>query len=163
MARVELLRPLPELLREHAELRGDKVAFSDDDRGVTYADLEARTRRLAGHFVRWGLTRGGRVAICLGNVTEAVEGYLAAVRAGGVAVPMNPRSTDGELRHLLEDSGAEIVIAGTSVLDRVRRLAPRSGPPRPVAVAAQAGGESSDEPGAASSFDALATTEQKRF
>ncbi|MCK9873775.1 AMP-binding protein [Nocardiopsis dassonvillei] len=159
MARTELLRPLSELLREHAGLRGDKVAFSDEHRGVTYADLEARTRRLAGHFARMGLTRGGRVAICLGNSVEAVEGYLAAVRAGGIAVPVNPRSSNDELRHLLEDSGAEIVIAEPRLLDQVQRPDLFPCPPRMVAVTVRTRGTTSEAAEDAPSFNTLAVTE----
>ncbi|MEK8172430.1 AMP-binding protein [Streptomyces sp. M19] len=82
-----------------------KVAFADDRRSVTYAELETRTRRLAGHLVRLGLGRGDRVALCLGNSVAMVERYLAVVRAGGVGVPVNPQSAPAELEYLLADSG----------------------------------------------------------
>ena len=50
MLRAELIRPLPDLLRAHAARCGAKVAFSDPWRSVSYAALELRTRRLAGHL-----------------------------------------------------------------------------------------------------------------
>ncbi|WP_236005598.1 type I polyketide synthase, partial [Amycolatopsis pittospori] len=151
MARSELIRPLSELLRAHAGRRGDKVAFSDGRREVTYAELEARTARLAGHLVARGLTRGGRVVIWLDNSVEVVEGYLTAVRAGGVGVPVHPRSSDAELAHILEDSGAEVVITGPAQLAQLRRVTGTDGPIVLVTGSGTTAG--------VRSFEELATTE----
>ncbi|UOZ02750.1 type I polyketide synthase [Amycolatopsis sp. WQ 127309] len=122
MLRTELIRPLPELLRAHAEEFGDKTAYSDARRGVSYAELELRTRRLAGHLADLGLRRGDRVAIYLGNCVEAVESYFAITRASAIGVPLNPQSADAELRHFLSDSGAAVVITDPQHLDQVRRV-----------------------------------------
>ncbi|SDH42033.1 type I polyketide synthase [Pseudonocardia oroxyli] len=113
--RSELIRPLPDTLRAHAAGSGTTIAFRDARRAVTYAELEARTGRLAGHLVAGGLARGERVAILLGNSVEVIESYLAATRAAAVGVPVNPHVTAGELDHLLRDSGARVVVT-----DRVR-------------------------------------------
>ncbi|MGH3758121.1 SDR family NAD(P)-dependent oxidoreductase [Actinophytocola sp.] len=104
------VRPLPDLLRSHAERAGGKVAFRDDRRAVTYADLERRTRWLAGHLAGVGVGRGDRVAVCLDNGVAVVESLLAITRAAAVGVPLNPRASDAELTHLLDDSGAAAVI-----------------------------------------------------
>ncbi|MDA3647918.1 SDR family NAD(P)-dependent oxidoreductase [Saccharopolyspora indica] len=122
MLRSELIRPLPELLRAHALRRGEKVAFADADRSVTYADLERRTARLAGHLVAAGLPRGARILIWLNNSVEAIEGYLTAVRAGGVGVPVHPRTSADELEHLLRDSGARAVLTDAAHLPQLREV-----------------------------------------
>ena len=108
--RAELIRALPLVLREHADSFGEKVAFQDDKRAVTYGELEARTRRLAGHLAGLGVRRGDRVMICLRNSVETLESYLAILRAGAVGVPVNPASTAAELDYLLADSEAVVVI-----------------------------------------------------
>ncbi|GHI52684.1 hypothetical protein Srubr_25300 [Streptomyces rubradiris] len=108
--RAELIRALPLVLREHADNFGGKVAFEDAERAVTYADLEARTRRLAGHLAGLGVRRGDRVMICLRNSVEMLESYLAILRADAIGVPVNPASTDFELDYLLADSEAAVVI-----------------------------------------------------
>ncbi|MFE7275928.1 SDR family NAD(P)-dependent oxidoreductase [Streptomyces sp. NPDC057623] len=141
--RADLIRPLPELLRTHAALRGTKVAYSDVRREVTYTELERRTARLGGHLVALGLPRGARVAILLGNRVEMVESYLAVNRAGGVGVPVNPHSSDAELLYVLTDSDAHVVITDAAHAEQVRALLPPG--PRHLVVAGDARGTLSYE------------------
>ncbi|MGW7463568.1 beta-ketoacyl synthase N-terminal-like domain-containing protein [Streptomyces xantholiticus] len=122
MTRVEDIRPLSEVLRDHARERPDKVAFADEERQVTYAELEVRTGRLAGHLAGHGLGRGDRVMILLGNSVENVESYLAVTRAAAVGVPVDPQSTDAELAHRISDSGARFVITDGTHLEQVERM-----------------------------------------
>ncbi|MFF3374985.1 SDR family NAD(P)-dependent oxidoreductase [Streptomyces sp. NPDC002680] len=121
MTRDELIRPLPELLKAHAERSPSRVAYADDERDVTYAELERRTGQLAAYLAGAGVRRGDRVAILLGNRVEMVESVLAGVRAGAVGVPLNPRSSDAELAHFLEDSGASVVVTDRAHLARLNR------------------------------------------
>lgn len=122
MRRDELIRPVPELLKEHAERAPQRVAYADSTRSVTYAELERRTRALGSYLTRTGLRRGDRVAICLGNRVETVESCFAVLRAGMVGVPLNPRSSDAELARFLQDSGAAFVLTDAAHLARLRRL-----------------------------------------
>ncbi|MFJ7044361.1 SDR family NAD(P)-dependent oxidoreductase [Streptomyces sp. NPDC101112] len=131
--RADLIRPLPELLRAHAALRGTKVAYSDERRAVTYGELERRTAWLGGHLVGLGLPRGARVVLLLGNRVEMVESYLGVNRAGCVGVPVNPHSSDAELLHVLTDSDAHAVITDTAHAEQVRALLP-AGPRHLVVV-----------------------------
>lgn len=122
MTQVEDIRPISEVLRGHALDRPDKVAFADEERAVTYARLAERTGRLAGHLADQGVRRGDRVAILLGNSVTTVESYLAITRAAAVGVPVNPQSSDAELTHQLDDSGARFVITDDVHLDQVERM-----------------------------------------
>ncbi|KMS77169.1 DNA-binding protein [Streptomyces viridochromogenes] len=124
MRRDDLIRPVPELLKEHAARAPRRIAYADSSRSVTYAELERRTRALGACLTRTGLRRGDRVALCLGNRVETVESCLAVLRAGMVGVPLNPRSSDAELAHFLRDSGAAFVITDAAHLAQLRRLGP---------------------------------------
>ncbi|MFI7400644.1 type I polyketide synthase [Streptomyces sp. NPDC049541] len=149
-----LIRPLPELLKAHAGEAPSRVAFADDVRAVTYAELEERTGRLAAYLARTGLRRGERVAICLGNCVETVESVLAVVRAGAVGVPLNPRSSDAELAHFLEDSGASVLVTDPGHLARLHRPAP--GRRRPRILLTGPGPLPEDAPDGTVLFDAIA-------
>ncbi|HKS46979.1 MAG TPA: class I adenylate-forming enzyme family protein [Amycolatopsis sp.] len=122
MLRVELIRPVPQLLTEHAERFGDKVAFCDDHRAVTYAGLAERTRRLAGHLVAAGVARGDRVLIYLDNSAETAESYLATTRASLVGVCVNPDAAPAEIGYMFTDSGARVAITDEAHLAHVEAL-----------------------------------------
>lgn len=122
MLRVDLIRPVPRLLTEQAQLLGDKPAFRDDRRTVTYRQLADRSRRLAGHLVAAGAAPGERVFICLDNSVETAESYLMTTRASLVGVCVNPDSAPTELAYLLADSGARVVITDPAHLGRLREL-----------------------------------------
>ncbi|MEE6269807.1 type I polyketide synthase [Streptomyces diastatochromogenes] len=140
----DIVTPLPELLGDHARRLGDKVCFQDPFRRVTYRDLARRTARLAGHLAGLGVARGDRVAVLLGNRVEAVEGLLAVTRASGVGVPLAPGSSAEELTHLLDDSGARVLLTDDASLTRRPTLSSRPG----LTVVVAEGGD--DEGGAGS-------------
>ncbi|MFI8932325.1 type I polyketide synthase [Streptomyces sp. NPDC053474] len=154
--RTDLIKPLPVVLVENAARFPDKAAFEDDRRAVTHGDLEARTRRLAGHLAALGVARGDRVALCLGNTVATVESYLAVVRAGAIGVPLNPASALAELEYALADSGATAVITDPA---RARRL--RSSPAMAPATTLLVTGEEPEavEGPGAHAYDRLAVTE----
>ncbi|WP_324786269.1 beta-ketoacyl synthase N-terminal-like domain-containing protein, partial [Streptomyces sp. H51] len=156
MLRTELIQPLPRLLAAHANRFGDKVAYRDARRAVSHAELDRRTGRIAGHLAALRLQPGDRAAILLGNCVESVESYLAIVRAAAIGVPLNPRSTDTELAHLLGHSGARVVITDRAHLDQVRRVLgtlPVAGDPVRIVLTG------AEHPVGTVSFEKLATTE----
>lgn len=113
------VRSVPELLAGNALRQGEKVAFADDRRAVSWAELERRTAGLA---VGLGVGRGERVAFCLDNSVELVEGLLATVRAAAVGVPLSPRGTDAELAALLADCDPSLIVTDRRQLPRIARL-----------------------------------------
>ncbi|MFI5519894.1 SDR family NAD(P)-dependent oxidoreductase [Streptomyces platensis] len=122
--RTELMRPLDELLLRHAGRCADQTAFSDARRSLTYAALEQRTARLAGHLADLGLDRGGRAVLYLDDGVDMREGSLAVLRSAAVGVPLTPHLTDAELAHLLDDSGADVLITAPALADQVLRVLP---------------------------------------
>ncbi|MFF7981112.1 SDR family NAD(P)-dependent oxidoreductase [Streptomyces sp. NPDC007901] len=113
------MRPVAELLVENSVRRGGKIAFADDRRAVSWAELERRTGRLAAGM---GAARSARVAFCLDNGVELAEGLLATVRAGAVGAPLSSRATDAELAELLADCDPAVLVTDRHHLARVARL-----------------------------------------
>ncbi|EFL28210.1 erythronolide synthase, modules 5 and 6 [Streptomyces himastatinicus ATCC 53653] len=124
---------------------------------MTYAALEERTGRLAGHLARLGVRHGDRVALPLGNRVEMIESYLGVLRAGAIGVPLDPRATDAELAYFLEDSGATAIVAEEALLPRI--APPADGPPRLTVVVAATDRLPGDAPTGAVLFEALAGTD----
>nr|ALI94179.1 AslA [Streptomyces sp. XZQH4] len=158
----DLITPLPVILSENAGRFPDKIAFEDDRYAVTYRELDARTRRLAGHLVDLGVRRGDRVALCLGNSVAMVEGYLAVVRAGGIGVPINPQAAPAEIKYLLDDSAAAFALTGTAHAETFLQSIPRATGRVSVVVAGAPGaraGHMLPLPPGTVPFEELAATE----
>ena len=83
---------------------------------LSYRELWDASARVAGGLREAGVGRGDRVAIRLGNRVDWVLGFLGALMAGGVAVPVNTRFTDSEARYVIDDSGAKVVLSPGSPL-----------------------------------------------
>ncbi|CAJ1494409.1 fatty-acid--CoA ligase FadD5 [[Mycobacterium] kokjensenii] len=94
----------------HAEMRPDAVAFRCRGVDTTWAQLHDRTERLADALYRRGIRFGDRVLIVMLNHTEYIEATLAINTLGAIAVPVNFRLTDPEIRYIVSDSGAKGVI-----------------------------------------------------
>jgi 2-furoate---CoA ligase len=98
------------MLRHAALRRPGAEAVVHDATRLTYAELDRRTDALAGGFHGLGVERGDRVLIALKNRLEHVLAYWALQKIGGVPTPVNFRLAPGELRYVLEDSGARVVL-----------------------------------------------------
>ncbi len=115
--------PLAQLLTSAAAEAPDRVALVEARTGrrVTWAELDAEVDRVAAGFDGLGLVAGYRVVIALPNRVEFVTTYLGALRAGLVAVPVNPRSATGELVRLVADCGARVVVADAATVTIARQ------------------------------------------
>ncbi|WP_405643884.1 acyl-CoA synthetase [Streptomyces sp. NBC_00019] len=84
----------------------DRPALRFGDRSLTYAELATATGLLAR-----GLRGAGRVAVWATPTLETAVAVVAALRAGVPAVPLNPKSGEKELGHILSDSAPSLVLA----------------------------------------------------
>jgi 3-oxocholest-4-en-26-oate---CoA ligase len=112
------------VLETVVDVVGDGTAIVHGPRSVTYAELDRRAARLAGHLIERGIGRDARVAIGLYNGVEYVESVLAVFKVGAVPVNVNYRYREAELTHLLTDSGAEALIFDAALDDRVAAVVP---------------------------------------
>src|ERR1700751_3270934 len=110
MLHIDLIAPIPELLRRQAAARGSKCAFRDAQTALTYAELCDRTGKLAGHLGDNGIATGDAVAVMLPNSVAWVESCFAITRAGGVGVPIPYDATEAEISYRLTDADCKAVI-----------------------------------------------------
>ena len=97
-------------IREFAQAQPEQAAVIDGDRTLTYAELDARTNRLAHVLLDAGLPTGTSVALLLGNRAEYMEAAAGIARAGLVMVPLNPRMTVPEVEYIVGHSEARAMI-----------------------------------------------------
>ncbi|MBA2805934.1 acyl-CoA synthetase [Streptomyces sp. KM273126] len=83
----------------------ERPALRFGERSLTYAELAAAAGALAGR-----IQGAGRVAVWATPTLETAVGVVAALLAGVPAVPLNPKSGDSELGHVLRDSRPALVL-----------------------------------------------------
>src|SRR5690348_14995442 len=81
---------LPVILARQAKRVPDRTAIQFYGRAVTFKELDSAVGRLAGFLQSRGLVAGDRVAIFLENCPQFAIAYYATLRAGGIAVCLNP-------------------------------------------------------------------------
>ena len=105
---------IDEHLRRMAEEFPDQVAYTVVDAGtLTFSQWDGEANAMARGLAGIGLRPGDRVGIHLDPAAALrwLVSYTAVHRAGGVAVPMNPKLAPAEVRHVLTHSGATAVVA----------------------------------------------------
>jgi acyl-CoA synthetase (AMP-forming)/AMP-acid ligase II len=129
---------LADAVRRAAADRADHPALIWADRTTTWAEFDAAVDHAAGALLELLPSPGGqpstpagentggrpaRVAIALANSPDFAIALFATLRAGLVAVPVNPLFTAPELRHVLADSETALLIATDRVCDLVAGMA----------------------------------------
>lgn len=107
---------LPVFPLDHLPLFGEPTApaLIIREKVFSYEELNLRIGRLAGWLAGKGLEAGDRVATWLGKGEIACLMPLAAVRAGLVHVPVNPLLKAAQVAHIIEDSGAQLLITNAA-------------------------------------------------
>jgi fatty-acyl-CoA synthase len=113
-------RSLWQCLTHSAERHPDKPAIVFYDSVLTYAELVRQAEALAGWLQRTAhVRRGDRVLLFSQNCPQFVVATYAVLRADAVVVPANAMWTADEVMHLVQDSGAEVVLVAQELLERV--------------------------------------------
>ncbi|MET7916224.1 acyl-CoA synthetase [Streptomyces avermitilis] len=96
-----------------------RPALRFGDRALTYAELATAAGSLAAR-----ISGSGRVAVWATPTLETAVGVVAALLAGVPAVPLNPKSGESELGHILTDSAPSLILAaaGDELPSAVREL-----------------------------------------
>jgi len=102
--------PLFEFLSSTARKYPDNIAFSCQERKLSFGELNDQASRLAAGLHELGIKRGDSVVLFLQNSLEFLIGYYGILKAGGIVVLSNPLYKGGELRHQLNDSAAIAII-----------------------------------------------------
>ena len=76
----------------------------------TFGELDTRSNRLAQVLAARGVTAGDRVAFCLPNRVTVIDLWLAVVKLGAIAVPINVLYRGREIAHILADAAPSAVV-----------------------------------------------------
>lgn len=104
----------PQLLAQQARVSPNDTAVVDGKHSITYQELEARSSELAGALRLRGVVRGALVGVYAQRSIPLVVGALAAMKAGGAYLPLDPVHPRERIAIQLADSQATILVAAES-------------------------------------------------
>lgn len=110
-----------EVCDKHRQRSNDIALFYENDRGdtksFTFGQIKSLSDRFANALRALGVSRGDRIAIILSQRVETGIAHLAIYKIGAIALPLSILFGRDALEYRLRDSGAKVVITGTSHSD----------------------------------------------
>jgi 4-hydroxybenzoate-CoA ligase len=101
---------------------GDKPAFVDPTRSLTYGPLQRATNLVAGVLTGLGLEQENRIALLMPDTVDFPAVFWGAIRAGIVPVCLNTMLTTDQYRYMLSDSRAKALVVAAPLLPLVQPL-----------------------------------------
>ncbi|MCW3476645.1 benzoate-CoA ligase family protein [Limobrevibacterium gyesilva] len=121
------------------EGRGERLAFADPARSLSYAGLQAACSRFATALARAGVGRERRVVLIMQDTVDFPVAFWGALQAGVVPVPVNTLLPHEQIGYILADSRAEAVVISAPLLAAVQPVLQAQKDLRLVIVSGAAG------------------------
>jgi long-chain acyl-CoA synthetase len=112
---------IPEVFDEVTERYKNNTALIFYGKKISYHVLRELVDRFATALADLGVAKGDTVALFLLNCPQYVIAYFAALKVGAKVTPISPVYTSKEVKHQLEDSGAETIICQDIMYDNVEK------------------------------------------
>src|SRR5688572_7428129 len=97
----------------------EKAAILFEGKSYSYRQLDEEVNRLANGLRALGVERGDRVAIFLPNHPAFVTSYFAIQKAGGIAVSLNALLKQDEVKYIIDDSEAKVLLTTAELREQV--------------------------------------------
>jgi long-chain acyl-CoA synthetase len=115
-------KTLVEAMEETSRKYSDDVSLIFKNNKLTYGEQQEASDRVAAGLQKLGVKKGDRVAIHLLNSPQFPITYYAVLKIGAIVVPCNPVYTARELKHQLNDSGAETIITMSLFYPTIKQI-----------------------------------------
>ena len=129
---ISLIEVNPEIEEKKASWKDYELVETDPEkryrRELTWREFDDKANRLANFLLDRGLEQGQKVGILLMNCLEWLPIYFGILKTGALAVPLNYRYTEEEIKHCLELAECDVLIFGPEFIgriDAIRELIPR--------------------------------------
>jgi crotonobetaine/carnitine-CoA ligase len=111
---------LAALVDEHAAQYGDRVLAVFDDDTVTYVQVAERAGHVAAGLRDLGVDAGDRVAIMMTNRSEFLYAWFGILKLAAIEVPIHDAARGPGIAHILNTTGAKVVIVEDTFLGHVQ-------------------------------------------
>ncbi len=106
--------------RHVAEGRGERPAFTDPARSLTYGALETAASRFGAGLLAEGIERERRIVLILQDTVDFPIAFWGALHAGIVPVPVNTLLNPDQVAYILADCRAAAVVVSAALLPPLR-------------------------------------------
>ncbi|ELR8701576.1 long-chain-fatty-acid--CoA ligase FadD [Vibrio vulnificus] len=114
---------LVEMFEQSVQKYADQPAFMNMGSVMTFRKLEERSRAFAAYLQNdLKLKKGDRVALMMPNLLQYPVALFGVLRAGCIAVNVNPLYTPRELEHQLNDSGAAAIVIVSNFANTLEQI-----------------------------------------
>jgi len=119
-------RSLGDLFEKGVRKFGQRTAYINMGKSITYDELDRLSSRFAGYLQGvLKLPKGARIALMMPNLLQYPVAMFGALRAGYTVVNVNPLYTARELEHQLRDSGAETIVIVENFAHTLEQVLPK--------------------------------------
>lgn len=108
-----------ERFAEQVRLRPAATALRFRGEDLTYAELDARSDRLALRLRALGVEEESVVAVCFERWFEMVIALVAILKAGGAYLPVHESEPPARFRYMLDGAGARVLLTHGPLADRI--------------------------------------------
>jgi 4-hydroxybenzoate-CoA ligase len=98
---------------------GNKIAFVDPDRSLTYGDLQARGIHFANALRKLGVEHEDRVALLLNDTVDYPVAFWGTIRSGAIAIPLNTFLNVPQYAYILADCRATVLIVAAPLVQTI--------------------------------------------
>ena len=116
----------PECLHQwfeaQVELKPGEVAVVFDKERITYRELNRRANHVAHRLIAAGVGHETLVGVFMDRSVHMIVAMLGVLKAGGAYVPLDPVYPPERLAFMLADTQAGVILAQTSLLDRLESI-----------------------------------------
>jgi long-chain acyl-CoA synthetase len=97
----------------------EKIALVFEGKRWTYAQWNTWVNRVADAFSAAGVVKGDRIAFFTYNLPEQISGFYALMKLGAIPVPINYRLAPNEVKYIIEDCTAKMLVFEESLREQV--------------------------------------------
>ncbi|OGN94829.1 MAG: AMP-dependent synthetase, partial [Chloroflexi bacterium RBG_13_50_21] len=121
------LKPYPEItlietLREIVSIKPEFPLLLFKGAPMVAMDLDQLSDAMGAALIAKGVKKGDRVALILPNSPQSFIGLFGIWKAGGIAVPINPLYTEGEMEFALKECGATVAMVLSPFYYKVKSI-----------------------------------------
>jgi acyl-CoA synthetase (AMP-forming)/AMP-acid ligase II len=129
---ISLIEINPDIKEVHASWKDYELVETNPEkkyrREMTWREFDDKANRLANFLLDRGLEKGHKVGILLMNCMEWLPIYFGILKTGALAVPLNYRYTEEEIKYCLDLAECDVLIFGpefTQRVDAIRKQIPK--------------------------------------